>query len=315
VTAVNVLGFFLLLNLLKNNTEGMTMTFFKIIASLFALCAFSVQAANAPLKILIVNDDGCESPGSTSLQDKLSAKGYDVWMVAPATNQSGIGSAITFKTGKVFDVKKVAEKRYCFPGTPADSVDFGLRGLLKDTPPDLLISGVNDGPNTGMAQVNSGTVSAAARAVRYGVPAIAASIGYVFTEQEMKNHWPSTHKYWPDSVDYVVDVVGKLQAKQVAGQPIMPKGTGLSINYPALAKAEIKGVRYVENERFPVPQIGYEIQADGGAKQTMNPDALTPSVDDTDSGWLNKGYITYTVFDGEWNAPQYEAQYRQLLEK
>ncbi|ROU10045.1 5'/3'-nucleotidase SurE [Kluyvera ascorbata] len=285
----------------------------KIVASVLAICAFSVQAGNAPLKILIVNDDGCESPGSTSLQDKLKAKGYDVWMVAPATNQSGIGSAITFKTGKVFDVKKVAEQRYCFPGTPADAVDFGLNGLLKKAAPDLVVSGVNDGPNTGMAQVNSGTVSAAARAVRYGVPAIAASIGYRFTEEEMKNGWPSTHKYWPDSVDYVVSVVDKLNAQRTQGKPLLPLGTGLSINYPALATAEIKGVHYVENQRFPVAQIGYDILADGKAKQTMNPESLKVVMDDTDSGWLNKGYITYTIFDGSWNAPQYEAQYQALL--
>ncbi|BCA40419.1 5'/3'-nucleotidase SurE [Kluyvera ascorbata] len=285
----------------------------KIVASVLAICAFSAQAGNAPLKILIVNDDGCESPGSTSLQDKLKAKGYDVWMVAPATNQSGIGSAITFKTGKVFDVKKVAEQRYCFPGTPADAVDFGLNGLLKKAAPDLVVSGVNDGPNTGMAQVNSGTVSAAARAVRYGVPAIAASIGYRFTEEEMKNGWPSTHKYWPDSVDYVVSVVDKLNAQRTQGKPLLPLGTGLSINYPALATAEIKGVHYVENQRFPVAQIGYDILADGKARQTMNPESLKVVMDDTDSGWLNKGYITYTIFDGSWNAPQYEAQYQALL--
>ena len=285
----------------------------KIVASVLAICAFSAQAGNAPLKILIVNDDGCESPGSTSLQDKLKAKGYDVWMVAPATNQSGIGSAITFKTGKVFDVKKVAEQRYCFPGTPADAVDFGLNGLLKKAAPDLVVSGVNDGPNTGMAQVNSGTVSTAARAVRYGVPAIAASIGYRFTEEEMKNGWPSTHKYWPDSVDYVVSVVDKLNAQRTQGKPLLPLGTGLSINYPALATAEIKGVHYVENQRFPVAQIGYDILADGKARQTMNPESLKVVMDDTDSGWLNKGYITYTIFDGSWNAPQYEAQYQALL--
>ncbi|BBV66654.1 TPA: 5'/3'-nucleotidase SurE [Kluyvera ascorbata] len=285
----------------------------KIVASVLAICAFSAQAGNAPLKILIVNDDGCESPGSTSLQDKLKAKGYDVWMVAPATNQSGIGSAITFKTGKVFDVKKVAEQRYCFPGTPADAVDFGLNGLLKKAAPDLVVSGVNDGPNTGMAQVNSGTVSAAARAVRYGVPAVAASIGYRFTEEEMKNGWPSTHKYWPDSVDYVVSVVDKLNAQRTQGKPLLPLGTGLSINYPALATTEIKGVHYVENQRFPVAQIGYDILADGKARQTMNPESLKVVMDDTDSGWLNKGYITYTIFDGSWNAPQYEAQYQALL--
>lgn len=289
------------------------MNLLKVIAPLFAICAFSAQAGAAPLKILVVNDDGCESPGSTSLQDKLKAKGYDVWMVAPATNQSGIGSAITFKTGKIFDVKKVAEQRYCFPGTPADSVDFGLHGLLKEAAPDLVISGVNDGPNTGMAQVNSGTVSAAARAVRYGVPAIAASIGYRFTDEEMKNKWPSTHKYWPDSVDYVVGVVDKLNSQRVKGQPLLPAGTGLSINYPALASADIKGVRYVDNQRFPVAQIGYDILPDGTAKQTMNPQSLKPVLDDSDSGWLNKGYITYTIFDGSWNAPQYEVQYKALL--
>lgn len=210
-------------------------------------------------------------------------------------------------------MKKVAEQRYCFPGTPADAVDFGLNGLLKKAAPDLVVSGVNDGPNTGMAQVNSGTVSAAARAVRYGVPAIAASIGYRFTEEEMKNGWPSTHKYWPDSVDYVVSVVDKLNAQRTQGKPLLPLGTGLSINYPALATTEIKGVHYVENQRFPVAQIGYDILADGKARQTMNPESLKVVMDDTDSGWLNKGYITYTIFDGSWNAPQYEAQYQALL--
>ncbi len=81
------------------------------------ISAFAFTASAAPLKILIVNDDGCESTGSISLQEKLTQKGFEVWMVAPATNQSGIGSAITFKTGKIFDVKKAADKRYCFPDT------------------------------------------------------------------------------------------------------------------------------------------------------------------------------------------------------
>lgn len=76
------------------------------VALLVMLTAGVAQAAERPMRILLVNDDGCDSPGTTSLQDKLTAKGYDVWMVAPATNQSGIGSAITFKANKIFDVKK-----------------------------------------------------------------------------------------------------------------------------------------------------------------------------------------------------------------
>ena len=277
------------------------------------ISVFGITAFAAPLKILIVNDDGCASPGSVSLQEKLTQRGFDVWMVAPATNQSGVGSAITFKTGKIFDVKSAADKRYCFPGTPADAVDFGLQGLLKNTPPDLVISGVNDGPNTGMAQVNSGTVSAAARAIRYGFPAIAASIGYIFTEEEMSKKWPSTHKYWPEAVDYVADVVETLNQKQVPGSPLLPKGSGLSINYPPLPKSQIKGVRYVENDMFPTPQIGYALLPDGRARQTINPESLKNIQDDTDSGWLNKGYITYTIFNGAWNAPQFQLKYEELL--
>lgn len=282
-------------------------------AVLFTFMTASAYSAEKPLKILLVNDDGCQSVGTTSLQEKLTAKGYDVWMVAPALNQSGIGSAITFKPGKTFDVKKVADKRYCFPGTPADAVDFGLQGLLKDAPPDLIISGVNDGPNTGMAQVNSGTVNAAARALRYGFPAIAASIGCLFTEEEIKNKWPSTHKYWPNAVDYVVTVVDKLNATRQPGELLLPKGSGLSINYPPLPAAQIKGIHYIANEQFPVPQISYELLADGTAKQSMTAESLTPSTGDNDSGWLNRGYITYTLFDGTMNAPQFQEQYEKRL--
>jgi 5'-nucleotidase len=129
----------------------------------------------------------------------------------------------------------------------------------------------------------------------------------------MKNKWPSTHKYWPDAVDYVVTVVDKLNATREPGAALLPKGSGLSINYPPLPTTEIKGVHYIDNEQFPVPQISYELQADGTAKQGMNPASLTPTTEDTDSGWLNKGYITYTLFDGSWNAPQFQAQYEKLL--
>lgn len=280
---------------------------------LTSLTAAHTQAAEQAMRILLVNDDGCESVGTTSLQEKLAAKGYDVWMVAPATNQSGIGSAITFKPNMIFDVKKVAEKRYCFPGTPADSLDFGLLGVLRDTPPDLVISGVNDGPNTGVAQLNSGTVGAAARAVRYGYPAIAASIGYLFTVEEMKAGWPSTHQYWPDSVDYLVSLVDTLHSKWQPGQPVLPVGSGLSINYPPLAKNAIKGEKYIGNERFPAPQHYYKLLDDGRAQQMMSEKVLEPTEADTDTGWLNKGYITWTLLDGEWNAPQYESQYKALF--
>lgn len=272
------------------------------------------ESPNRSMRILIVNDDGCESAGTVTLKQKLDAKGYDAWIVAPATNQSGIGTAITFKPNRIFEIKKLADKHYCFPGTPSDALDFGVVGVLKDKKADLVISGVNDGPNTGMAQVNSGTVGAAIRAMRHGYPAIAASIGIIPSAEEMSNGFPSTHKYWPDSVDYVVSIVDHLAKDWQPGKNILPKGTGLSINYPPIERKNIKGVKYIANEFNPAPQFYYEIQSDGNAKQVLMADLLKPSTADTDTGWLDKGYITYSVLDGDWNNPTAEKQYQKLLD-
>lgn len=287
-----------------------------LIASL-VLTAISSAALAQPgaLRILLVNDDGCHSPGITTLQTKLAAQGFDVWLVAPSNNQSAIGSAITFKPGKIFDVEKVADKHYCFPGTPADSVDFGLLGVMRDNPPDLVISGVNDGPNTGASQLNSGTVSAAVRALRYGYPAIAASIGYRMTPDEMRAGWPSTKKYWPESVDYVVEMVKVLDKRHQKGEALMPAANGISINYPARAKEQIKGVKYVENEAHPKPQIGYKMLPDGKAQQLLDDSVLQQASGLTDSGWLEKGWITYTLFDGRWDATQQQHEFQQILNR
>lgn len=282
---------------------------------IFSVLTFTAQGAERPMRILIVNDDGCQSMGSTSLQDKLTAKGFEVWLSAPASNQSGIGSAITFKPGAIFDVKKVGNKRYCFPGTPADALDFALLGLLRGTPPDLVISGVNDGPNTGMAQINSGTVSAAARAVRYGYPALAVSIGVIPDPQEMAAGWPATKKHWPDSVDYTVNRVVELVKQWHGQQSLLPAGTGLSINYPPLPASQIKGIKYIHSPQQLQPQLEYKILPDGKAQQFIAKEVLQPTTDNSDTGWLDRGYITYTVIDGNISNTAYDQQYQQRLDR
>ncbi len=185
-----------------------------------------------PMRILVVSDDGCQSEGSQALFEALNDKGYDVWLSAPLDNKSGTGTAVTFKLGKELKYKKIAERQYCFDGTPVDSVLFGLTGLMADKKPDLVISGVNDGPNVGVNQFNSGTVGAAARAVRHGVPALAVSMG--FRLEELKIGMPSSLKYIPDGVAHTLSIVEKLDSKRVIGEPLLPKGTGLSINYPLI---------------------------------------------------------------------------------
>lgn len=269
----------------------------------------AAQAAARPMRILLVNDDGYQSMGITSLQSKLAAKGYDAWMTAPATDQSGQGSAMTISPNHAFEVKTVGDKQYGFPGTPSDSLDFGLLGVLKDTPPDLVISGVNYGQNNGGNLQNSGTVSAAALAIRYGYPTIAASIGMLMSEDEAKAGFPSTKLYWPDAVDYVVNMVDALAQNWTPGETILPYGTGVNVNYPALPKDKILGRKFVLNDLHAKPMFSYEIQPDGTATQVINPDALTPTAGNTDVNLLNEGYITYTVIDSDWNAPQFDMSY------
>lgn len=128
--------------------------------------------------ILISNDDGIDATGLYVLYKSLK-RFAEVSVVAPSIQQSAVGHAITVRTplrahefrrdGKLFG--------YAVDGTPADSVKLAIRRLLKSRP-DLVISGINDGLNTAVNVISSGTVSAATEGTILGIPSIAVSIEY-----------------------------------------------------------------------------------------------------------------------------------------
>lgn len=119
--------------------------------------------------VLLTNDDGIESPGIRSLYEALSEVA-DVTVVAPATDQSAIGRAISFEV----DVEE-RELGYSISGTPSDCVVAGLGTLAEDA--DLVVAGCNEGANLGSYVLGrSGTVSAAVEAAFFGVPAMAVSL-------------------------------------------------------------------------------------------------------------------------------------------
>lgn len=118
--------------------------------------------------ILLTNDDGIDAPGIATLREELTALG-DVTVVAPDGNQSGVG-----RTRNHTAVVREHPWGYALGGTPADCVAYGLRGL--DTDFDIVVSGVNDGPNAGNYVVGrSGTVGAGIEAAFLGTPALAVS--------------------------------------------------------------------------------------------------------------------------------------------
>jgi 5'-nucleotidase len=125
-----------------------------------------------PPRILVTNDDGYAAEGIRALVDALESLG-EVWMVAPASEQSGASHALTLE--RPLRVRQLADRRFAVDGTPTDCVALALSHQLRDLEPALVVSGINAGPNMGADVHYSGTVSAAFEGVILGLPAIAVS--------------------------------------------------------------------------------------------------------------------------------------------
>jgi len=174
--------------------------------------------------IVLSNDDGFTAPGLQTLRAEI-AKIADVLVVAPDSEQSAVGHAITLsnplKTREVVENGELIG--YTVNGTPADCIKIALSVLL-DKPPDLVISGINLGGNLGTCAIYSGTVSAATEAAIMGIPAIAVSLN-TFENPD-----------FTAAAEFVRNFVPLLLEKG------LPEGVSLNINVPAVPKNEIAGV-------------------------------------------------------------------------
>lgn len=128
------------------------------------------------MRILITNDDGINAPGLAILEAiaaEIAGEDGEVWTVAPAFEQSGVGHCISYTHPTM--LIQLAERRFAAEGSPADCVLAGLYQVLKDAPPDLVLSGVNRGNNAAENVLYSGTIGGAMEAALQGIPAIALS--------------------------------------------------------------------------------------------------------------------------------------------
>jgi len=177
------------------------------------------------MKVLLTNDDGVNAPGLWALAGELM-QAADVLIVAPDREQSGVGTSITLHQPLRVRPAKAAipgVEAYSIEGTPADSVIVGAKMLWPDAV-DLVISGINEGPNLGRDVLVSGTVGAALQAHNCGLPAIAMSVAAV-----------------ADIHFEVAASLAALLARQFdAGR--LPSSTVLNTNLPNLPVAEIEGI-------------------------------------------------------------------------
>lgn len=125
------------------------------------------------MKILLTNDDGINSPGLKAVEESLAGK-HEIIVVAPAEERSGFSNSLTFH-GNV-KIIKMDNTHYSCSGTPADCVHRTLHGIIDGFFPDIVVSGINLGPNLGTDIIYSGTAAAARQAAIMGVPGVAVSV-------------------------------------------------------------------------------------------------------------------------------------------
>ena len=242
------------------------------------------------LKLLISNDDGIFSLGVRTLANTLAQVGHEVTVVCPDRERSATGHGLTLhqpiRAERVEDIFHPTVVAWSCSGTPADCVKFALSAVM-ETRPDLVLSGINHGPNLGTDILYSGTVSAAMEGVLEGINSIAFSLAS-FTSHEFAT-----------AANFALKLIGQI-VTQKPPQPIL-----LSVNIPPVSESEIAGVlvtrqglrRYIENfqKRFDPRGKSYywligEIIED--IEQPDNPN-LPPHIL-TDVQAIRDRYITIT---------------------
>ena len=168
------------------------------------------------MRILITNDDGINAPGLQVLSDiahEIAGADGEVWTVAPAFEQSGVGHCISYTHPTM--IAQLDDRRFAAEGSPADCVIAGLYHVMKDNTPDLILSGVNRGNNAAENTLYSGTIGACIEGALQGVRSIAMSQFYGDENKDLENPFEAavTHgtatvrallqeALWDDDADY-----------------------------------------------------------------------------------------------------------------
>ncbi|MBI4115851.1 MAG: 5'/3'-nucleotidase SurE [Candidatus Omnitrophica bacterium] len=226
------------------------------------------------MKILLTNDDGIEAPGLEALIQELE-KEHECLVVAPAKERSASSHSISL--GQKLVIEKRGEDRFAVHGMPADCVKFAL-SELKDFQPELLVSGINPGPNTGVSVYYSGTISAAREGLINRLPAMAVSI---------RSKTPN---------DFTFTAFFTRMIVQGYEHSVFPGDIFLNVNVPDLPESEIKGIkvarqapsRFIEEFVQEHASDDQRIYSLAGEIQVFDPDGTT------DEEVVREGFIAIT---------------------
>lgn len=199
------------------------------------------------MRILITNDDGITAPGLmtlTAIADAVAGPDGEVWTVAPAFEQSGVGHCISYATPSM--ITQLEDRTFAMEGSPADCVLAGLYHVMKDAKPDLILSGVNRGNNAADNTLYSGTIGAIIEAAIQGVRGIALSQFFGPENRDLDDPFDAAATHGAATVRALLDNgIWTNDAYR----------TFYNVNFPPVAGADVKGMRvasqgFRENTRF-----------------------------------------------------------------
>ncbi|MGB7373834.1 5'/3'-nucleotidase SurE [Pontixanthobacter sp.] len=179
------------------------------------------------MRILLTNDDGIFAPGLEVLEDIAAQFSDDVWICAPHEEQSGAGHSLSLNAP--VRLHKHGPRRFSVTGTPTDAVTLALRKVM-DSPPDVILSGVNRGANLGDDITYSGTVSAAIEGALAGIRSIALS--QVYDRGANHEQFDAARQWGARAVAPLLDTP-------------LPSRTLVNVNFPPITGAAVAGIRAV----------------------------------------------------------------------
>ena len=279
-----------------------------MLACLAAIAPADVRGQG--LDILLTNDDGYTADGIRIVRDALVAAGHRVTIVAPLDERSGSGMSVT--TGGSIDYYRQEDGVWAVDGTPSDAVTLGLVHVLRENPPDLVVSGANFGHNVGADVGASGTVGAAVTAARAGVPAIALSVAIDARQAEQDPPFGGTTAAFAPASALLVEIVRQLA--ETGGGGLLPPRAVLNVNYPAVGADEPEGVRFATLSSLRgFRQVFSVAGATGPATIETVPGNADRAEEGSDLALVTAGYATVSVLDGDWDAGR--SAWEPLLER
>jgi 5'-nucleotidase len=241
------------------------------------------------MRILVTNDDGIESDGIHELARALAGTDHEVVVVAPDRDWSGASAAL----GVLHPDSELAVERVRIPdapdveawslaGPPALCVVAGRLGAFGELP-DLVVSGINAGLNTGRSILHSGTVGAALAAQNFGISGLAVSVASPDPSD------PTDGWHWDTAATLAVETLDLLIAA--------PDRSVLNLNVPALARDRVAGVRWTQLAPFGAVRAAMSARGERALQFELHPTEQRPGPD-TDQGAVDQGWAALTTLVG-----------------